>query len=328
MKRGYCFDGFEEWKGAATKVKLKCNHDGNEWNTTSINHFLKSGKGCPKCGIKRTATANGRPDEDFVGSFIITGAFLSGSTFWRSPHKNQWFSTCPVCSDDEYVKAGLCSGVFETSAGSLQRGIKSCRCSTRFRWTQEQREYKIKDTLAKESDGVSFSKWCEPYTNPYSKLVLNCSAHGEWTTNVTGTLHRDNRCPSCAVRGYQPSTDGYVYVLMVDSVIGGFTGFGITGSPARRIKQHEKSLAKEGFHIVDSEIFVLSGREAISLETEIKMKFPVTPQIVPGFIREATHANLYHDVLSFVRSNTITDDNLEDNWHRIQKLLDNQLVLH
>lgn len=66
--------------------------------------------------------------------FISSGGFLEGTTFTRQDVKDvsgaySWFNTyCPLCSEDEYVKLGICSGVFTSKYGNLKLGHQPCRC--------------------------------------------------------------------------------------------------------------------------------------------------------------------------------------------------------
>lgn len=111
-----------EWKGNSTKLKCRCDKHG-EWSTTPIYRF-KKGVGCFKCALERITT----PDEQCVESFMRTGSFKEGTTFVRNKQKRHygaypyWDYTCPVCSQDEYVKTGVCSGLFTSQTHKLKRG--------------------------------------------------------------------------------------------------------------------------------------------------------------------------------------------------------------
>ena len=163
------------WDGNKTKLKLKCLIDGNVWETTSIADFFK-GRGCPSCKGEVTRLAKTKDDSVIVNSFLATGAYPSNTTFKRNLIKTDsrgrkvyWDVTCPICSDDLYVRAGVCSGLFTAAPSELKRGQRPCRCSPLYRRTQEQTEYDINRVCKLE--GLTFNGWTDKgHTNVTSKF--------------------------------------------------------------------------------------------------------------------------------------------------------------
>lgn len=183
------------FKGSRTQLKLLCPEHG-AWVTT-IKDFSSRPCGCPACGISR----KGKPadPEDHVRDFFATGSFHKGTKFWRSDKKTAqgslgyWFYKCPVCSKDEYVKAGLCDGIFETFHGSLKEGRLACRCSKSPVYTEDQWTYRIE----KESDkrGYTFIGWLEK-PGGHRRFQYSCPLHGTQETWATSYLVGQG-CPVC-----------------------------------------------------------------------------------------------------------------------------------
>lgn len=208
-KQGCTFNGWvKEFKGSRTKCRLSCPKHG-EWEGAGINDFLR-GHGCMSCGRESTTNSHLGEDSSHIEEFMSTGAFLPGTRFWRSERRTNegrglyWNYTCPKCSHDEYVEVGLCDGLFENYLGRLKKGQLSCRCTSKFRWTKEQREYQIKkETFRRRSDGGShlqFVRWRSKkgYTNNMSKFISLCPKHGEWEISVASFLYGRCGCPRCA----------------------------------------------------------------------------------------------------------------------------------
>lgn len=307
-KRNYTFLGFigDGKVSNRTKLRLKCNKDGTIWDSTKVSHFL-NGTGCPECASVNIRDANRLDDELAISGFISAG-FLDGTKFWRSErkgnsgHASYWHYTCPICSDDEYVQAGLCSGIFEAAGSNLIKGKKSCRCSNVYKWNQQQREYQVNKIIKGESLNYKFVGWQthDGYKTSHSKVVINCDKHGDFPIDTNDFVNSGGRCPSCATFGFDRAKPSSLYILCVDGVTSSFTGYGITCDTKTRLSAHTSELRKSGFHIADSKIFSMSGVDAQRIELMIKRKFPIASQSVRGFVREATHSEFYYDVIRFV----------------------------
>ncbi|AGH32056.1 endonuclease [Vibrio phage PWH3a-P1] len=200
-ERGYIFHGITgDFKGAHTKLDLQNIETGNRWGSTNINNLLK-GRGDPDEGIAKRAQSRTKSHKNYIQDFYKSGSFNSSYIFWRSKIKTRlkqgyWNYTCPVCSNDEYVKAGVCSGVFEAHVSSLKNGSKSCRCTSKFHWSQEQREYQIKKVC--DEEGLTFIGWVDArgYKNAYSKFKWECSKKHRREIDVSNFLG-GNRCLDC-----------------------------------------------------------------------------------------------------------------------------------
>lgn len=140
------------------------------------------------------------PDEKHISDFYQAG-FTEDYKFWRSKRQNPagdssyWNYSCPFCSCDEYVQAGVCSGVFESYLLSLKSGMKSCRCSN-YMWTREQREYQI--TKVCSAKNYIFKGWEQHDQNKsVSKFEWVCSLGHCNSTRVDSFLRVKNTCKVC-----------------------------------------------------------------------------------------------------------------------------------
>ena len=288
-----------EYNGTYTKLKLRCLRDGHEWETSSVNNFFAKGRG-RGCRICANASML-PPDEESIKEFLSTGAFVEGTRFWRLPldPQNRWACHCPICSNDELVKQGLCSGVFISTRSSLRKGSKSCRCSKPM-LTPEQREYQVRKRIKDENLPYKFLGWKGEWEGANTRVHLYCEEHGDFSPVVhsfmVGTL-----CASCAKTGFDPNKRAFVYVLRAEGICGEFTGYGITGNAVARLRKHSRNLSREGFSMAEHQVFPVSGHDAIHIEKCIKENFTRCPQVVEGFMTEATHSHLYHNVISFIQ---------------------------
>lgn len=145
---------------ARTKINLTCNVCSNKWSTTV--NCLQNGQSCPKCAINISGVKRRRNDDEMIADFMNTGNFAEGTKFVRVfDEAFKWEVHCPKCSNDEYVKVGLCSGIFISRAANLRKGRKPCRCSMGYDWPKELREYKIKSLASEGNLKYNFIGWTE-----------------------------------------------------------------------------------------------------------------------------------------------------------------------
>lgn len=209
VKRGYIFHGwYGNYNGVNTKLDLENPITGNRWCSTDIKHFLR-GSGDPIVGHMTTNDSKTIPDEVYIEQFIATGVFPEGTKFYRCKDKSYYEYTCPVCSYDEYVQAGVCTGVFTSYVSSLRKGIKSCRCNGNYKWSPFQQEYKIKKLCTEE--GLTYNGWVGVYTDNYSRFSWTCFNGHKRESTANGFINGGTRCRECyklecRERGY---TNGY-----------------------------------------------------------------------------------------------------------------------
>lgn len=248
-KRGYIFHGWVgDYQRNKTKLDLENKITGNRWGTTGLDSFLQ-GVGDPIEGSKNPIRNRTRGEEYHTQGFYKVG-FTKDYKFWRSDRvdsrgrKIYWNYTCPICSKDEYAKNGLCSGVFESSISRLKVGNKSCRCSGRYRWSQEQREHQIKKVC--ERDGLKFLGWADGYyKNSHSKFSWICNKGHTCKTSLISFLSQNTRCLTClketsVMYGYysnRTTEKDFLYVLDFGDYLKVGRSF--------NVKQRLKGLSKE-----------------------------------------------------------------------------------
>ena len=161
-------------------------------------------------------------DEKHIEDFLSTGKFKEGTLFYRDKKPSYWCYECPICSRDDYVLQGLCSGVFRGFSGNLKKGKLSCRCSVKYNWTKEQQEYRCR--LLIESKRGLWIGWESSSYDSHSKVVFSCEEHGV-QTSTPNKLTQGRYCPKCASQDSQT----YFYVVSVEQK-GDLIGykFGIT----------------------------------------------------------------------------------------------------
>lgn len=220
ISRGCDFNGWAGiFNGRATKVALSCAEHG-EWITTRLDSFLQ-GCGCWACARKSITLARVKKDTIHIEGFMSSGKFPSGAKFCRSSKGIKfWDYTCPKCSHDKYVRAGLCSGVFESTLTDLRSGQIPCRCSSAPRWTQEQRRFQIEEEMSlRREDGradLQFVRWESEMgqVNKRRKFTYLCLLHGEGEMSVDNFL-RGKGCPGCAGRN---QLQAYINVVVDEEI--------------------------------------------------------------------------------------------------------------
>lgn len=242
-ERGIKFISFSgEFKGSGTKLRLQCLKHGT-WESTTISSLVNSGKGCPSCGTVKASSASTKDDDSHVVEFMATDKFHKCTKFWRSERKSSqgrgsyWFYKCPVCSEDEYCKAGLCAGIFESSVSELKGGFLSCRCSKSYRYTEEQWTYRMeKETKV---NGHTFVKWLGKPSRRKTFQYL-CPYHGTQETTASAYL-RGKGCPSCAGHIQRQC---YINQVFDEHLVVALK-FGIAKESRRRVRvQNSKNLFK------------------------------------------------------------------------------------
>lgn len=215
---------------------FKCSTHGTVLNP--IESFLKGCK-CKKCHIEKIKIN----DDVHIDDFMNSGSFHNGTIFGRSEtlnHKgnaDSWIYKCPICSADEYVKLGLCSGLFENSTNHMKNGILSCRCSSKYVRTQEQREYQIKKHLHENSKDTTFIEWKDTYVNQYSKCVMSCNEHGNFISTPELIIFKNQGCPVC---GFQNQKQCYINAIKENNNIIALK-YGISSNYEYRVRRQNRN---------------------------------------------------------------------------------------
>ena len=167
------------FKGNLTEVNFVCSIHGGFSNTVA-NVLSNDISPCSDCA-RTHAGYSGRLSKDTViGRFTASGQFPLGPTFTPTSTLNKWIYHCPICSVDEYHKAGLCDGRFVSHRTSLEKGYLPCRCSIYPRLTKEQAKFKLSNIVRsyqinnkRFSSVVDFSKYIKCLSNGDHLLDYN-----------------------------------------------------------------------------------------------------------------------------------------------------------
>jgi hypothetical protein len=296
----YC----EELIKSDTGVVVECGICKKVW-TKRVSSVL-TGYGCLDCKSKSAGATLTKPENIAIAEFIESGAFVEGTTFSKTEPvfyggklRALWEVTCPRCSNDEFVREGLCAGVFVSETHNLRQGKLTCRCSTKYRWTKEQREYQTRQ-ICEKSQLYKFVGWeGDTYKNAYSRVVIQCSEHGEFGVGISHFVNQGTRCPDCANTGFNYRKAGSIYIFQALGRYS-FTGYGISREPDQRLSVHSRNLKRAGFTIGQTQIYHMTGQQAWDVEQLLKRTFPVNPQDIEGFRTEATYYEHYQAVCDFV----------------------------
>lgn len=192
-KRSYIFLGYN-----GKYLRLFCKEHGF-WESTTCTHLL-SGKGCKTCGRNRSSISRRNDDHLHITKFTTAGIYDLKRTnnVDNSGRYRFWEYKCLLCSSDEYVSNGLCSGIFTSFNSDLVRGKKGCRCANNYRWTELQREYQITKLLNCNFPHIHFIGWVGRYENVNSEVILLCDVHGEYVQKVNYLINNNCTCPMCS----------------------------------------------------------------------------------------------------------------------------------
>lgn len=259
--KGYVFFGwFKDYKGIHTYLDLYNPRTGNRWKTTTINNLVL-GHGDPVEGVIIKRDKRFLPDSYHISEFTKAG-FSEEYKFWRSDkidsegRKRYWFYTCPVCSIDDYVKNGVCSGVFETNEYNLKKGFYACRCGRSFHYTKDQSELRLKMVCSEEN--LIYEGWVGNYTGVDSKFTWYCH-HGHKNTTSVSNFINGCRCRKCKdiggiVNGFYPQRSEEKDYLYIISFKAGYIKVGRTFSLKDRLSGNRGLLRMSEHNKEDIEI--------------------------------------------------------------------------
>ncbi|AUR92154.1 hypothetical protein NVP1170O_041 [Vibrio phage 1.170.O._10N.261.52.C3] len=200
-------------------VKIFNPVTGNQWQPT-LNNILKY-KRDPVLSNEERVKNSRKKDHEWIKSFKLTGSFHENTVFTRKDSKG-FYVDCPVCKEDVYTKNGLCSGIFYSSQDSLCTGRKPCRCSSSYKYTKDQLEFRLITYLG--TIGGGFLGWyCKESTGVNSRIKWVCDKGHMHTPVYKYLVHQKSRCKYCHANsltklGYyneRGSEEDYLYIMDV-----------------------------------------------------------------------------------------------------------------
>jgi hypothetical protein len=104
----------------------------------------------------------------------------------------------------------------------------------------------------------------------------NCSSCGAaWKATSSNRSRNHSGCPKCSKTGYDPTAQGYLYLLTRDE--GTIQQFGISNVPEQRITKHKRN----GWEVLDV-MGPADGYWVLDTETALKMFFKEKGVLLDG----------------------------------------------
>lgn len=282
-----------------TKIRLLCNKHQYCWNTTKLSNFFRApvngNNSCIECSKEKVGKRSTKSIEEILLRHEGSGIY-DNITFNRSENdKNKWTHTCKICSNDDYVKNGLCTGVFKTSWSTILNGGCSCRCSENYKgMTKSMRVHRIKMYLKENNSPYTFISHSRIHKEQHL-FLLECPEHGIFEKEEYSIL-RGKGCQICSDRGYVKTKPSFIYLLKVSGKHQDFVGYGITTQPQIRITTHKNNLIKSGLVIDDCRVYPIPGEVAFDVELSLKQKYEHPNLDLASFKTEATHTKNYNSI--------------------------------
>lgn len=311
-ERGFLFLGWAEpYRKAKTKCRMVCP-SGHTTDSIQMDNF-KGGQGCKTCQ-RENFKPNAKDDLEHVADFMATGSFLPGTVFTkqRKGYRSYWTYTCPKCSNDAYVIAGLCNGVFKSCESSLKIGNRACRCNNYYSFTKEQQVYRLKNLC--EKLGYTFIGFVkESSYGMQSRFTYNCPEHGIQNVCLNNFINMGNRCPGCVGKNQRESYINIVY----DGNLPVAIKFGISTETPRRVRDQNRRAC---FDVKNLAVFLYPDSERCkqaetACKTELKCQI-VSKQDLPDGWTETVALTDYDRVVSIyerfggVRVDTLTEEDV------------------
>lgn len=235
--------------GSGIRLHWKCS-EGHRWEATVINRGRPAsisdsgrkirGTGCSKCnreGSGRRATPDynlavthpqlaldwdfslneRRPEEYTKGVADIVAWICPEGHKWRASIINRAYlgQGCPVCANQETVE------------GFNDLATKFPEIAAEWHPTKNQQ------SPTKVQAGTPESFW------------WLCDSGHAFKSSVVNRTRNGSGCRTCANMGFDPTDEGYLYLLRNDVL--GLQQFGITNTPKRRLATHKKN----GWEVID-----------------------------------------------------------------------------
>lgn len=204
--------GYElfEYTNYKTPAKIICKTHGV---FEQLPYVHARGSGCPACGeVKRVST------EDFIQRAM--GVYGDLYDYSLTVYTTATTKVKIICSKH---------GMFEQLPHNhlTGRGCKLCANGVVSKKKQMSLAQAMDECEKRGLSLVAYSGCAN------SKSIIECKQGHRWSAPLS-RITRGNSCPTCAKSGYNPSKDGFVYVLV--SECQRFMKIGLSNSPTKRIK--------------------------------------------------------------------------------------------
>jgi len=180
-----------------TKLKLKCNIDGHEWETSYIN-FITKDRGCVKCGNRKTTdllkTTQEEADKKVQDKCIRMNYTLLEPFVYIDANKTRLKLKCNI---DGHIWTTSYNNFINNSTNCLICSYKNNGYLSRTK--QEEAEQRVIDKCIRMNYTL-----LEPFVYigaNKTRLKLKCNIDGHiWTTSYNSFINSDNGCKICGYR--------------------------------------------------------------------------------------------------------------------------------
>lgn len=219
-----------------------------------------------------------------------------------SPREITFDLSVPIKHSHQKIKldCGVCGFKWETVWTTLVNRQSGCaKCAGKYSYSDEEYIQKINLSggaykyISKDFDHKIYNKDC------VNVQCLKCDL--VWSKTVSDAVVGKHGCPACQVNGYNPSQNGYLYILSVkqNSNLLAYK-FGISNYPEKRLKG---IVRKSGLEIKMIALFRFeNGSVAQSLESNIKKSFGnyLSKQVMPDGYTETISTAELNQLVTFI----------------------------
>jgi hypothetical protein len=165
------------------KVFITCNKLKHRFEQTPNSHL--SGRGCRKCGSKKTGICNSLTYFDFLNKSILK-------------HKDK-YDYSSVVFINKFTKVKISCKTHGEINITPEVHLRTCGCSecgeiVRRNNLKKDHSIQLQKFIDKHGDRYDYSKTL--YTDSKTKITVTCRIHGDFTKDVNNFL-KGSGCPSC-----------------------------------------------------------------------------------------------------------------------------------
>lgn len=253
----YKFISFHgEFKNAKSRANVECLKCGLIWDACI--YTLSTGKsGCKACAALSAAertTLDASVYEERVNSCGFA-KFI------------KWSSDVVAAKSKITALCAKCGSEYITTPDAVMKGsgCGACKGERVRNAKRADQSYWIKKINS--SGRASFVSWETSYKNAFSRAVLECKNGHVWIATADNVC-RSTGCPRCARRGFDQTSDAYVYSML--SECGRYLKVGISGSLDKRIANLKLDTP---FDFSVYSLFNTSGKNAMKIEKDIHSRY-------------------------------------------------------
>jgi hypothetical protein len=256
-------------RGSSKAVWWLCSVDSkHEWKSKINNR--SSGRGCPIC-VNRLVVAGVNDLLTVAPSLAAQWHKSLNSVDPKSVGAGSLKKVFWVCTDDP-------RHVWEaTIASRAKTGVGCLVCSNRVTISGVNDLASTHPALAQElNEGRSLVSAKQLNASSIKGVWWDCSSCGAaWKATPSNRSRNHSGCPKCSKTGYDPTAEGYLYLLTRDE--GTIQQFGISNVPEQRIAKHKRN----GWEVLDV-MGPADGYWVLETETALKMFFKKKGVLLDG----------------------------------------------